>query len=240
MDLSTPQVAVGDLVSFDGKRTRWLARAASEDGRWTLLTAQMFGKVFYSIIDWRRAMRGPMNVIGWGLGIFTVAGPDEAIDHAMEMLRPYPPLAEGETLVLGDLNDGPRGFELSHRGEVRLDITSVDTGLVPVLRPNGKWYLPEKPPAQVEFSDVHDETCYVAVLRTHDLGRARAIARPTRLRHLCPPDQDPQFIWLRQMMRDGQPWWESDPGRGVPAVLFEECEEPCPTEGRQSERGNTA
>lgn len=75
----------------------------------------MFGNVHYTIIDWQRQMRGPMNVIGWGLGIFTTSGPDPAIDKAIEMLRPSLPFPDDE----------PCGFELSHRGEVPLSITRI-------------------------------------------------------------------------------------------------------------------
>ncbi|HEY2088545.1 MAG TPA: hypothetical protein VGH54_21320 [Mycobacterium sp.] len=117
---SEATVGIGERIQFDGKRTSWLARAATDDGRYTLLTASLFGKVYYTIIDWQRGMRGPMNVIGWGLGIFTTSGPDEAIDKAMLMLRPWQFDENGHGIDA----DEPRGFELSHRGEVRLDITN--------------------------------------------------------------------------------------------------------------------
>lgn len=118
----------GDRATFDGRRISWLARADSEDGRYTLLTSAMFGKIFYTIIDWSRTMRGPMNVIGWGLGIDSKSGPDEAIDEALLMLRPYPPAGDpwwniDETAR--HVDDDLRGYELSHRGEIPLRITSV-------------------------------------------------------------------------------------------------------------------
>jgi hypothetical protein len=115
-------VVVGDRVQFDGKRTSWLARAATDDGRYTLLTASMFGDVYYTIIDWQQNIRGPMNVIGWGLGITTRSGPDENIDKAIRMLRPSPPFEEGETSRPWD---GDCGFEVSHRGQVALRVTRV-------------------------------------------------------------------------------------------------------------------
>lgn len=118
------QIEVGDRVQFDGKQTRWLARAESEDGRYTLLTSSKFGNVYYTIVDWQQGVRGAMNVIGGGLDIDTTSGLDEAIDEAMRMLRPDLPFAPGETSRPVDLTD-LRGFEVSHRNRVPLDITTV-------------------------------------------------------------------------------------------------------------------
>lgn len=95
---------IGSRLRFDGKRTSWLARAGTQDGRYLLCTCAMFGKVFYTIIDFREQVRGPMNVIGGGLGIFTISGPDPAITDAIERL------------------ESNEGWEVSHRNRVRLKI----------------------------------------------------------------------------------------------------------------------
>jgi hypothetical protein len=95
-------------VRFDGKRTSWLVRGATKDGRYVLCTCALFGKVHYTIVDNLLGIRGPMNVIGGGLSIFTTSGPDEAIDRAIAMLE-----ADG-------------GWEVSHRNRVRLNIESAE------------------------------------------------------------------------------------------------------------------
>lgn len=97
---------VDTKLRFDHKSTPWRVRASTSDTRYTLATASMSGTVFYTIIDWADNQRGPMNVIGGGLGIFTSEGADEAIDEAIQMLE------SGE------------GWELSRRHSVPLDITA--------------------------------------------------------------------------------------------------------------------
>lgn len=108
---------VGDRVRFDGKATSWLVRASACAGRYHLATASLFGAVHYTIIDHEQGIRGPMNVIGWGLGIFTTCGDDEAIDAAVRMLE------EGYGT---DENWYPR-WEVSRRGQVPLRITHRKT-----------------------------------------------------------------------------------------------------------------
>lgn len=102
----------GDRVRFDGRRTSWLARAATRDGRYLLLTAALFGTVRYTIIDFDQDIRGAMNISGHGLGIFTIRGPDAAIDEAIAMLQ-------GD----GDFEGEAGDWEVSHRNNVRLRIT---------------------------------------------------------------------------------------------------------------------
>lgn len=100
--------AVGDRVRFDGLHTSWLARAQTRDGRYLLLTAAMFGAVFYTLVDFEQNIRGAMNVIGHGLGIETKDGPDPAIDAA-----------------IAQLEDPHGGWEISHRNVVELHIDST-------------------------------------------------------------------------------------------------------------------
>jgi len=121
--VTTASIAPGDRVRFDGKRTSWLARAGTPDGRYLLLTASFFGEVAYTIIDWERDVRGAMYVLGGGLGIETLRGPDPRIDEAISMLRPS--LLAGESPVGAEDDDGLRGFEVSWRNFVPLRITSV-------------------------------------------------------------------------------------------------------------------
>lgn len=96
---------VGDRVFFDNKRTSWRVRAQTADGRYQLATASMFGQVFYTVMDFTEDVRGPINVIGGGMDIFTTDGPDEAIDEAVAMLED--------------------GWEVSHRSRVPLFINHV-------------------------------------------------------------------------------------------------------------------
>jgi len=115
----------GDRLQFDGKKTSWLVRAT--DDRYALATCSLFGQVYYTIIDENAGIRGAMNIIGGGLGIFTTSGPDPAIDKAMQMLRPARPWTE-EELAAGsrpaaDWSEG--GWEISHRNRVALNITKV-------------------------------------------------------------------------------------------------------------------
>ena len=81
------EVQVGDRLRFDGKATSWLVRARSEYGRYLLATGSIFGDVYYSILDLDENIRGPLNVIGHGVGIETLSGPDPYIDEAMAMLE---------------------------------------------------------------------------------------------------------------------------------------------------------
>ena len=81
------QVPPGWRLRFDDKATVWLVRAETANRRYSLATASLFGAVHYTIIDWQDGIRGPMNVIGGGLSIFTTDGYDPAIDEAIGMLE---------------------------------------------------------------------------------------------------------------------------------------------------------
>jgi hypothetical protein len=105
-ELRDPTVKPGDRIRFDGKRTSWLIRAQTEDGRYQVATCSMFGRVYYTVIDHHENVRGPLNVIGQGMGIFTTKGPDDAIDNTVSMLE-------------------SGGFEVSHRNRVALRIEAL-------------------------------------------------------------------------------------------------------------------
>jgi hypothetical protein len=100
----TAEIQVGEEVRFEFRGPWWLARAATEDKRYVLLTARIDGAVCYTIIDHSQWRRGAMNIIGGGMSIFTTSGPDEAIDEAIQMLA------------------SDDGWEISHRNNVLLDI----------------------------------------------------------------------------------------------------------------------
>lgn len=100
------RLSPGDRVRFDGKATSWLVRATACDGRYAICTCSLFGDVYYSIIDHVDRERGPLNILGNGMGIFTMSGPDEGVD---------------ETVRLLEEPDG--GWEISRRHSVRLSIT---------------------------------------------------------------------------------------------------------------------
>ncbi|WP_028474078.1 hypothetical protein [Nocardioides alkalitolerans] len=85
-DTTNVALAVDDRLRFDGKATSWRVRAVSDDGRYVLATASLFGDVAYTILDWEQGVRGPLNVIGGGMGIDTTSGPDEQINKTMNMI----------------------------------------------------------------------------------------------------------------------------------------------------------
>lgn len=100
------------IVRFDGKRTPWRVRAEACDGRYQVATCSMFGKVHYTVIDHQEQVRGPLNVIGGGMGIFTTKGPDGKIDEVVAMLEGRYP----DGIALGT-------WEVSHRNRVTLVVT---------------------------------------------------------------------------------------------------------------------
>lgn len=114
-------INVGDRLQFDGKKTSWLVRAT--DDKYALATCSLFGNVWYTIIDETAGIRGPLNVIGNGMGIFTTSGPDSAIDEVMLMLRPALPWTEEQLEAKRRPSDISRGWEISHRNRVLLNIT---------------------------------------------------------------------------------------------------------------------
>lgn len=95
-----------------------------------------------------------------------------------------------------------------------------------IVRPNGKIYRPRRPPVVIGFDDDHRGINYVAVLRTHDEEFARSVARPFRCAYLVNPWEAPRLSWLRQTLRDGEPFYEFDDVHGAPCVLFEESDDP--------------
>lgn len=108
------RVKVGDRVRFDNKRTSWRVRAETDDGRYFLATASIFGRVYYTVVDLRENVRGAINVIGGGMSIDTTDGPDEHIDKAIAMLEGRYP------------KDIGRGYwEVSHRNRVPLNVTDI-------------------------------------------------------------------------------------------------------------------
>jgi hypothetical protein len=113
LEASEGTPAIGYRVRFDDKSTSWLVRAVSDDGRYTLLTCAHFGEVAYTIIDWRQGVRGAMDVLGGGMGIDTLSGPDENIDEAMDMLAGR-----------GEFHNG-NYWGVSRRNRVSLRISSV-------------------------------------------------------------------------------------------------------------------
>ena len=103
---SAIRMQVGDRVRCDGKRTAWSVRASACSGRYFIATCSIFGVVYYTIIDLLGEVRGPLNIIGHGLDIFTTSGPDEGIDLAVRLL------------------ESDEGWTISHRACVPLVVTS--------------------------------------------------------------------------------------------------------------------
>lgn len=94
---------VGDRVIFREYVNGWTVRATAR--RYVLCTARIEGEVCYTILDAEQGVRGPLNVIGWGMGIETTSGPDRQVDEVMHMLRDR--------------------WEVSHRNRVPIHINAV-------------------------------------------------------------------------------------------------------------------
>ncbi|MDV8022296.1 hypothetical protein [Rhodococcus sp. IEGM 1330] len=105
MSTPNPDLAVGGKVTFIGEPRRpYIVRATSEN--FAVLTRQADfkpkGVHFYCIIDWRKSVRGPCNLIGNGW--------DTTTDESCEEL-----CAELET----------GSVEVSRRNQIALDIQAV-------------------------------------------------------------------------------------------------------------------
>lgn len=101
---------VGMRVKFDGDRKWWHVRATDGE-RFTILTRQADfqpkGTSFYTIIDEKRALRGPCNLIGQGWEI-------EAPNGVLDLMRAL----RGEDPDLSYV-------EVSHRNNVPILIREV-------------------------------------------------------------------------------------------------------------------
>ena len=112
---------VDSRLQFNGKRTSWRVRANTSDGRYTVATAYYFGKLAYTIIEWGAQIRGPLNVIGGGVGIFSSAGADPAIDRLLEQLDEGTSI-RAEAEAAGAHCSGE--WSISYRHRVPLEVTS--------------------------------------------------------------------------------------------------------------------
>jgi hypothetical protein len=69
------ELHVGDRVRLDWQRKRWMVAAVSEN--FVVLTQQASfqpkGQVFYTILDWRSGVYGPVNTIGQGWDVLDPA-----------------------------------------------------------------------------------------------------------------------------------------------------------------------
>ena len=121
--IPVPPLTPGDRVQFDGKRTSWLVRGTAMDGRYAVLTGSLFGEVYYTIADRLHEVRGPLNVIGGGVGIETTSGPDVGVDDTIRRLEGRPSRFDVEHH--GKDPDGWDGglWEVSQRNRVPLIIT---------------------------------------------------------------------------------------------------------------------
>lgn len=98
----------------------------------------------------------------------------------------------------------------------------TDVELAVVRRPNGKVYRARKPPCIRGYDTDGELDHWCAVMRTHDVDYARRVARPFVTN--CIDIANPELVWLRESIREGEPWIEHDPIRGVPAVVFLELD----------------
>lgn len=98
--------------------------------------------------------------------------------------------------------------------------------LVPVARPDGRIYQPVKAPRAYLVDDSYaaqnEPDGYVYVLGTHDVERAYNLAVHLAHRDGVAIDRETAHqTWIRQTIRDGDPFFETDPVRGAAAVSFD-------------------
>ncbi len=107
------RLPMGARVIFDQRDgLNWTVRAASSSGRWTLLSAPSGEKRWptaYTVIDWTTRHRGPIDIIGGGIGLTSQSGDDPVI-----------------TDTLAGLEAGE--WELSHRHRIPLSAYVVEGG----------------------------------------------------------------------------------------------------------------
>lgn len=122
------ELTAGDRVKFDHERRSWLVRGVTPDGRYALVTSPHGETVMYTVIDREESIRGPLNVIGGGVGIRTSKGPDQKVAAAIDMLLPKTPLpADGAVRPYER-----RGFTVSQHNRVDLMITEHRPNVEPV------------------------------------------------------------------------------------------------------------
>lgn len=114
---------VGDVVvftyPFEEQKKKWTVRATSE--RFVVLTSRGFGAdLLYTIIDWDREVRGPVNLIGGGYGIFK----HNVMEKSEELINDL----HGELVLLHNEDGTPEyssGVEVSYRNNVPIKIKEV-------------------------------------------------------------------------------------------------------------------
>lgn len=98
--------------------------------------------------------------------------------------------------------------------------------LVPVTRPDGRVYKPRKAPKAwfVEDPDARPDEpdAYVYVLGTHDIDRAYRLAEElARWQGVALDRSTAEQTWIRQTIRDGNPYFDIDRVKGAAAVSFD-------------------
>ena len=114
---------VGDVVVFtypyEEQNKRWTVRATSE--RFVVLTSRGFGAdLLYTIIDWDREVRGPVNLIGGGYDI-RHSNVDEKCQELLKDLH-------GELVLFHNEDGTPEyssGVEVSYRNNVPIKVKEV-------------------------------------------------------------------------------------------------------------------
>lgn len=101
------------------------------------------------------------------------------------------------------------------------------TELPAIERPNGKLYRPRKIRVTgwdpEDWGHGWDRPPQTAVLGTHDIEVARQHATSGFTCHYL---INPTLGWMRQSMRNGDPWWVDDEVRGAACVIFDESDDP--------------
>lgn len=100
------------------------------------------------------------------------------------------------------------------------------TDLPAIQRPNGKLYRPRRLRVvgwNIDPYPGHDTEWQVAVLGTHDIDQARALAPQG---YFCPYLINPERGWVRDGMCHGERTWLHDDVNGQPCVIFDESDDP--------------
>lgn len=95
----------------------------------------------------------------------------------------------------------------------------------PVTRPNGKTYRPRMAPRALQVDNTYarsdDADSLILVFGTHDIERAYALAA----KHWPGTQKDTaDRTWVRETIRNGEPFIEYDDVRGAATVRFEVIE----------------
>lgn len=119
--ITVPAYPVGDQLRLDGDAdVTWTVRAHAAGGRYLICTAFKDGAVHYTICDRLEMVRGPLNVLGGGMGIDTLTGRDEGIDDTVRRLEQRPSTFDANPEDPDEWDTASWG--ISHRNRLHLAV----------------------------------------------------------------------------------------------------------------------